>query len=281
MDRFLIRKNNTFYAISLWIFVLSIQSCAVKSQPNLNQMTSINPLKQYDLSTETYLIAPRDIIEVSAPVNKDDEKNLVLASSLSFEIIDGELFSRQRIEVNPFGEIDLPLIGSVKLVGLTAEQANGLLLQKLGKFYKKPKAFLKVVEYKGYDQRNKIAVMGEVHYPGVYAFQQHINLFEAVSLAGGYKNTANLNSVIIIQNGYAKKPTYLKINLGDVLNGQDISQNITVKAGDIIYVPDTYIAKLGNFVELFFSRIRPAAQTYLDFYAAGNIKGNQTMIITP
>ncbi|VAW49607.1 hypothetical protein MNBD_GAMMA03-271 [hydrothermal vent metagenome] len=277
---FRIIKFNSTMLISLF-FIISVQSCANHSPKNVTfSEKKTSPLKLYDQIKNTYTIVPRDRIEILTPVKKKNESVLALNNSLAFELIDNELYSRQEIEVNPYGEIYLPLIGKIKISSLTVTEANKLLLDSYKKIYKKPRVFLKVTKYTGYDQKNKVAIMGEVIHPGIYFFQHNTSILKTLSMAGGHKNTAELKSIIVIKNGHTKTPQYIKINFQDILNGFAMKKNIQLSAGDIVYVPKSYIAKIDNFVDLFMARIRPAAQTYLDFYYAINARAT-TPILSP
>jgi len=95
--------------------------------------------------------------------------------------------------------------------------------------------------------RNKVFVLGEVASPGVYPSQGGLNVIEAVSMAGGFKETAVLGSARIVR-GDLRKPEVIACNLKSILNNGDMSQNITLHDGDILYVPKNTLGSISEFL---------------------------------
>ena len=125
---------------------------------------------------------------------------------------------------------------------------------------------MRITDYKGYDLNNRIAVMGEVNRPGIFYFGNQTDLLESISFAEGHKSSANLKSIVLIRKGYAQDPQFHLINAENILNGKNLSQNVSLAGGDIVFVPKTFIASVGEFVQYFFANIKPAADTYLSYY---------------
>jgi len=95
--------------------------------------------------------------------------------------------------------------------------------------------------------RNKVFVLGEVNAPGVYPSQGDLTVVEAVSQAGGPKQTAVLASARIVR-GDLRKPEIITCNLKSILNNGDMSQNITLRDGDILYVPKNVLGSISEFL---------------------------------
>lgn len=95
--------------------------------------------------------------------------------------------------------------------------------------------------------RNKVFVLGEVTSPGVYPTQGGLTVVEAVSMAGGFKQTAVLGSARIVR-GDLRKPEVIACNLKSILNNGDMSQNITLHDGDILYVPKNVLGSVSDFL---------------------------------
>ena len=121
-------------------------------------------------------------------------------------------------------------------------------------------------------KRNKgnIYVLGAVRSPGIYTFKEDIGIIKALTMAGGYTVHGVINRVKIIR-GDIKDPTILTSNLNKFLKKNDISQNITVKNGDIIYVPTSSLKAASDF----FTTISPILHAllypglYRDLYTTG------------
>jgi polysaccharide biosynthesis/export protein len=91
-----------------------------------------------------------------------------------------------------------------------------------------------VVVPKGQDQ---IAVLGAVNKTGKYDFVAGMNLIDAITSAGGQTPTGNLGQVGIIRLD-GEKPKTITAHLDRALSGKDMSQNLTLQPGDIVYVPE-------------------------------------------
>ncbi|MCU1286703.1 MAG: polysaccharide export protein [Acidobacteriales bacterium] len=142
------------------------------------------------------------------------------------------------VRISARGDVSLPLVGTVHLDGLTAEQSEKLIEQKLkeGGFLRDPHVSVFVKEY----ATAGISVMGEVARPGYYALIGARRLFDALSLAGGtttkagkivsiaHRDTPNDPQLITLSNDPTKSSlSNVEINPGDTI--------VVSKAG-IVYV---------------------------------------------
>jgi len=118
-------------------------------------------------------------------------------------------------KVNQSGFINLPLVGQVKLEGLSIESAKLTIEEKFKDGYLVyPDVTLIIREYRPF------FIHGEVHHPGSYKYQAEINLEQAIALAGGLKDRAS-GSEWNIWRGFPQKPFKAskaeKILPGDVI----------------------------------------------------------------
>jgi polysaccharide export outer membrane protein len=108
--------------------------------------------------------------------------------------------------VDAGGEIKLPLLGNMKVAGMTTDQVAQQLTSDLTAYLKKPIVSVRLLNF-------KISVIGDVLKPDAYTVQnEHINIYEALSLAGDLNITAKRKTVFLIreQNG---KREYFPIDL--------------------------------------------------------------------
>ena len=103
----------------------------------------------------------------------------------------GEEDLRTSGRLNPEGNLSLPLLGSVKLAGLTLTQATARLTELYAKDYLvNPKVNVILVGF----AKRRFTVMGQVNRPGSYEMPDEspngIDLLEAVAIAGGYTRVA-------------------------------------------------------------------------------------------
>ena len=137
--------------------------------------------------------------------------------------------------VSPSGEIHFPLIGSVRVEGQTpGEVADEVRNRLQGGFIRDPFVSVYVKEYNS----QKIFVLGEVQKPGTFPYAGGMNVVEAITLAGGFKASANPNFVVVTRkvNGQEQR---IPVPVEKISEG--LAANLSLKAGDIIFVPDTLL----------------------------------------
>jgi polysaccharide export outer membrane protein len=79
--------------------------------------------------------------------------------------------------------------------------------------------------------------MGEVLKPGVYTQPEALTLLKLVSLAGGFtKFAAPSRATLIRVNG--DKKTLIKVDLKDVMNNPKINEDLALRPGDVLIVPE-------------------------------------------
>jgi protein involved in polysaccharide export with SLBB domain len=126
-------------------------------------------------------------------------------------------------DVNDQGEIALPLIGQVKVLGLTIAQAEALLTEKYRKDYLvNPRITVEVLNYRPF------FILGEVKNPGSYPYMNGMTVVNAIALAGGYTPRANKNQIRIKR---ASDP-----EAGEKVVGEDAP----VLPNDVLRVPERF-----------------------------------------
>lgn len=140
----------------------------------------------------------------------------------------------REVRVSSNGEISFPLLGKVKVAGLTVSQLEDKLTELLGKDYLvKPQVTVFIEEY------STISVFGKVNKPGSFPLKGNLTVLEAISLAEGLAKTAapNKTKIIRIENG-EEKTIYVRI--ADITKRGDKSKDVYLKAGDIVIVPESF-----------------------------------------
>ena len=139
------------------------------------------------------------------------------------------------VTVGVDGMARLPYAGNIKLVGLTLDEARDLIHARLSEYFKLPELN---VYMKSYGHR-KVYVMGNVNVPGIKEMGvDNMNVYAAVASAGGVDNKGRSKHIQLIRqiDGVLY---YREINLDAFVKKHDLSQNIELEDGDIIYVPDS------------------------------------------
>lgn len=132
--------------------------------------------------------------------------------------------------IDQSGNIKLPLIGEVKVAGLSTKEATDLITQKLDKYLQQPTVNLRILNY-------KVSVMGEVNRPSVYTIpNEKITLPEALSLAGDLTIYGKRNNVMVIREVGGKRE-FARIDL--TKRAVFASPYYYLHANDIVYVEPT------------------------------------------
>lgn len=126
-------------------------------------------------------------------------------------------------DVNDQGLVALPLIGQVKVGGLSQSEAESLITQKYGTNYLvNPRVNVEVLNYRPF------FILGEVKNPGSYPYVNGMSIVNAVALAGGYTPRANRDRIVVKR---ASNP-----GAGE----QPVQEDSSVLPGDVIRVLERF-----------------------------------------
>ena len=157
----------------------------------------------------------------------------------------------ETVMVGPDGKICLQLIDEILAAGLTTFQLDGLLTREYDKYLENISISVMVREYSGL----KVYVGGEVRRAGFYSLQGGMSVLQSIFTAQGFKDTAKLENVILVRKGPDNRPVAMAIDLAPVISGEEIENDIYLRPSDIVYVPKTWIAKAGVFVDQYFRKV--------------------------
>lgn len=127
------------------------------------------------------------------------------------------------------GKISLPLIGRVKLAGMTQSQASRMLEKMYSEFVKDPSVTVQVVN-------KKVFVLGEVKAPkSIVIDRDFVSIFEVLSKCGGFTDSAVRDNIIIVSHDDKGNSSIRRVDLSSF--ERVAMSNILIKPGDIVYVP--------------------------------------------
>jgi polysaccharide export outer membrane protein len=105
---------------------------------------------------------------------------------------------KRTVRVNSTGLVTLPLIGSMPLAGLTAQQAEAAIAARYGdKYLQDPQISVFIKEF----TTQRVTIEGAVARPGIYPLTGQITLLRAMALAGGRGELASLDNVMVYRAG--------------------------------------------------------------------------------
>lgn len=167
--------------------------------------------------------------------NKTDYK--VSAADLVAVTVYQDPEMSRKVRVNSNGTVALPLIGAVKVGGLTLLDAQALIESKLAKYLVNPQVSLFIEEY-----GNKLVfVMGEVTKPGSYAIptEKSLTVLEAISTAGGFTPIAAQDRTKVLRNVNGASVTFT-IEVKAITQQGMKDKDMVLEPNDVIYVPQTF-----------------------------------------
>jgi polysaccharide export outer membrane protein len=157
----------------------------------------------------------------------------------------------ERLVIGPDGKISLQLIDEILVAGLTTSQLDELLTREYDKYLENVNISVIARVYSGL----KVYVGGEVGRPGFYSLAGNMTVLQSIFTAQGFRDTAKRENVILVRKGPESRPLAMAIDLGSVISGEQLEHDIYLMPSDIVYVPKTFIAKAGVFVDQYFRRV--------------------------
>jgi polysaccharide export outer membrane protein len=219
------KKNHILCGFFL-IIIASCYSCSYQQQQVLfeNKGKAFNSAVS-DTALVNYKINPQDLLQIRNLQNPKyivDEPPTSASAAAGASSDDGQIF---RVEDD--GTVALPIIGHVKVAGLTRHDAANQIETLYRKELKNPIIDLKIVNL-------KVTILGEVKTQGSYFLvKDHTPLVEMIGQAGGLTERANSKTLKIIRGGI-KDQQVIDVdlsNLNTLTDPRTILQN-----NDVIYV---------------------------------------------
>ena len=225
-----LNKTNIWNSIVIIVCtIIMMTSCTTSKEVVYFQDEKISKSDQTSLSSDL-IYKPNDLLTINVSGLDPDAVrpfNLpVVAYSNSVLSAQGNLKMQTYLrDIN--GNIEFPVLGTIKLEGLTRTAATALLKEKLTEYLKDPIVNIRLANF-------TVTVLGEVNNPGTYTIQdERISLIEALGLAGDLTIYGKRDNIFLIRedNGI-KRFTKFDLTSIKVVN----SQNYYLTQNDVIYV---------------------------------------------
>lgn len=165
----------------------------------------------------------------------------------------------ETVPVRPDGRIAIEKVGEIEVAGKTPAYVDSVVTVIYSQFVRSPEVTVIVREF----GNNQVYVFGEVNSPGKFAIAQEMTLVQALASAGGPKDTAKLNSVLVIRRDSNGRPAASRVDLWKLAEHPEDGPNAAVQPLDVIYVPRTFIANVSSFMTKLYDSVIPPFDAYL------------------
>jgi protein involved in polysaccharide export with SLBB domain len=152
----------------------------------------------------------------------------------------------QEAPVEPDGTVRLKLIGSVKVVGLTLDQATAAIVAKASVPLKDPEVTLTLKEF----VKPHYTVSGMVEHPGVYDIHGNITLMQAIAVSGGLKETAKDSQVLLVRKVNDELAEVKVVNAKAMGTPKGALEDFSLRPGDMVIVPKNRLGKIEPYVRV-------------------------------
>ena len=215
------------------IFMFTLESCVSKKDIVYFQNDEIDQSKVSN-SYKT-IIKPDDLLQITITALDIEAVRPFNLAAVTYSTTANSAIGvaqQQSYLVDTNGEIDFPVLGKIKIGGLTRQETINFLNNKLSPDYiKDPNINIRIANY-------KVTVLGDVRLPGLYNIpNERITIFEAIGLAGDLNISAQRHNVIVTREEQGKKVQYK----ADLLSKKLFTSPIYyLQQNDVVYVEPNY-----------------------------------------
>ena len=208
-------KHRLSLVLFIWLLAVPVVALAQNQRPP--RLTTV--------TEERYRLQPGDVLEVQFRYSPE---------------------FNQTVTVQPDGYISLEISGDIKVAGMTVEQTRNAILSRAAKRLRDPMASVILKEF----QRPYFVVAGEVAQPGKIEMRERVTAIQAIMLAGGMKESARSSQVVVFRRINSDTAEVKLLNLKNIRRTSDLENDLTLQAGDMVFVPRDKISKIERFMKL-------------------------------
>jgi polysaccharide export outer membrane protein len=170
-----------------------------------------------------YRICPSDVIALTFPLTPE---------------------FNQTVNVQPDGFISLAGAGDVYLQGRTTQESAAAIQAAYAKILHDP---IVTIELKDFNKPYFI-VTGQVHKAGKFDLRGYTTATQAVAIAGGFNEAAKHSQVLLFRRVNDDWFEVKLLNLKRILGGHNVNEDVEVRPGDMLFVPQNVLSKVKKFI---------------------------------
>lgn len=179
---------------------------------------------QLDSVQSNFKIKPNDILSIIVSAY---DPTAVKPFNLVLESSSGSMAQKQGYLTGADGYIEFPVLGKVKVAGLTRAELSKQLTEQISEYILNPIVTINILNF-------KVSILGSVSKPGVYSIQgERVTLLDAIGLAGDLSINGKRDNVLVLRETNGKKDyAYLDITDAKIMD----SEYFYLQQNDLIYV---------------------------------------------
>ena len=175
-----------------------------------------------------------------------DELNIVVTQQ---QDLGNSSTNQSPFVVRPDGNVSFPLVGEIHAEGMTVSQFTDVLRQGLSRYIVDPDVSVNISKL----GRVRVYVFGEVRKPGAVELDKGHTVIDAIGAAQGFTRDTAKKKIFLIHQDQPK--SLIPINLNNMLKTGDMSQNVTLREGDILYLTKNHRIDFARDIAPIFSSI--------------------------
>ncbi len=148
--------------------------------------------------------------------------------------------------VEPDGIVRLKVVGSVKVAGLSLDEATAAITKKASVPLNAPEVSLILKEY----VKPHFTVYGEVTRPGIYDIHGGVTVLQAIAISGGFKETGKESQVILVRKVNSEFAEVKLINAKTLSSAKGVKEDFALEADDMLIVPKNKLFKIEPYVRV-------------------------------
>ena len=199
------RQNQNQLRFALLLLLLPLVALA-QAAPQAGVAAGVSP---------DYVIGPGDTLDVSVYRNPDLSRT---------------------VPVRPDGKISTPLVEDMVAVGKTSSTLARDIEKALSEYVRSPQ--VNVIVTQAVSASSKVEIVGQVQHPQAVPYRAGLTVLDVVLASGGLSDYAAGNRATL-KRSINGKIQEIKIKLDKLVNHGDVSQNVPLLPGDIIFVPQS------------------------------------------
>ena len=150
----------------------------------------------------------------------------------------------QTVNIDPDGFAALAGTDSIRLEGMTTDQAASAIRLAYSKILKDPIVSVELRDF----NKPYFVVNGQVNKPGKYDLRGYTSASEAVAEAGGFNDSAKHSQVLLFRRVDDQWFEVKSLDLKRILSGHNLNEDAEMQSGDMLYVPRNFISKVTRYI---------------------------------